>query len=98
MGPFIEYLISFYGLPGSLLILCGLALNGVVFGLLIPAEPPEQIHVEEQLSDQHTETAAVPYKAVVNKTCTNMKSYETFPEEIPQDDNDRDEQCCLKTF
>ena len=36
MGPIIHVLLSNYGLHGTFLILCGICLNGIVFGLLIP--------------------------------------------------------------
>ena len=37
MGPMIHWLISFYGLHGTFLILCGICLNGIAFGLIIPS-------------------------------------------------------------
>ena len=37
MGPTIHWLISFYGLHGTFLILCGICLNGIAFGLIIPS-------------------------------------------------------------
>ena len=40
MGPFIQWLLGFYGLTGTFLILSGITLNGIVFGLLIPQSLP----------------------------------------------------------
>ena len=36
MGPVIHVLLSNYGLKGTFLIISGICLNGIVFGLLIP--------------------------------------------------------------
>ena len=41
MAPLVQWLISFYGLQGTFLILTGISLNGIVCGLLIPSQSPD---------------------------------------------------------
>ena len=41
MGPLVQFLISFYGLHGTFLILSAICLNGVALGMMIPANFPE---------------------------------------------------------
>ena len=42
MGPLIQWLLSFYGLRGTFLILSGVALNGTVCALFIPSTYPDE--------------------------------------------------------
>ena len=54
MAPFVQWLISFYGLQGTFLILTGISLNGIVCGLLIPSQSPED-SVVRQKGDESSE-------------------------------------------
>ena len=48
MGPFIQWLLWFYGLTGTFLILSGITLNGIVFGFLIPQSLPDDEEPTEE--------------------------------------------------
>ena len=47
----IHWLISFYGLHGTFLILCGICLNGIAFGLIIPSN--EELRNIEQNEEKY---------------------------------------------
>ena len=52
MGPTIHWLICFYGLHGTFLILCGICLNGIAFGLIIPSnEELRNLQQNEEYSE-----------------------------------------------
>ena len=51
MGPFIQWLLWFYGLTGTFLILSGITLNGIVFGFLIPQSLPDDEEPTEEAVD-----------------------------------------------
>ena len=67
MGPVIHVLLSNYGLHGTFLILCGICLNGIIFGLLIPNN--------EEFPKNEVEKLAMGKKNFVNCELTNLKGF-----------------------
>ena len=51
MGPFIQWLLGFFGLAGTFLMLSGITLNGIVFGFLIPQSLPGNDESTEEAVD-----------------------------------------------
>ena len=48
LGPFIQWLLSYYGLHGTFLILSGITLHGIICGLLIPHSLPDSNKITEE--------------------------------------------------
>ena len=53
MPPFVEYLIEFYGIKGTLLLLAGISLNIIVAGALF--RPPKMVTLQEKVQLQSEE-------------------------------------------
>ena len=70
LAPLVQWLLSFYGLHGTFLILSGLALNGIVCGILIPSENPEESTDISPNSDKEVSTEF----SSVNKIPSDEKS------------------------
>ena len=70
MGPVIHVLLSNYGLRGTFLILSGICLNGIVFGLLIPNNeelPKTELEKSNKTSPMGTKNSVTYDSTVLNE-------------------------------
>ena len=70
IGPLIQLLLSYYGAQGTFLILSGVTLNGVVFGLLVPASLPHDEELTCNIMEQNLNNIQDNQVAAIDKEKT----------------------------